>query len=321
MATEDQHEATESPPTGGLSDILPKPPSLVERVVDVGDRVHIPLLASALTFDGILAMVPLAVLVAAGLALLVDSATTFGVSDTSRMLEALLPAHLHVEGPADPFAMVEGLLETVRSYRSRITWVAVPAFIWFGSRLFAAVRNCLSQIFQVRAPRRHPRMVLDFLLSFGFGKLRDIGMMSVLLLLAFFNAVLSAGVALLSAEQVYLAPPFTFLVSTLGRILAEVVTIASAMLMFGALYRYASPKRLAWGGVLVAASTATFGFEVAKRLFGWYLASWAQGGVYSVDANIGALLLFLLWIWWVALVFLIGAAAASVWEQGRTTTA
>jgi uncharacterized BrkB/YihY/UPF0761 family membrane protein len=39
--------------------------------------------------------------------------------------------------------------------------------------------------------------------------------------------------------------------------------------------------------------------------------------VYSIDAGIGAALLFLLWVWWVALVFLIGAAAAVVYESGR----
>jgi membrane protein len=82
-------------------------------------------------------------------------------------------------------------------------------------------------------------------------------------------------------------------------------------------YRYASPKRLAWRGSVVAATTATLGFELAKRLYGLYLARSTGGAVYSIDAGITAVLLFLLWVWWVALVFLIGAAAAMVWESGR----
>ncbi len=317
MADEGGTTPDESPPRGGLSSVLPVKPKRLERVMALGERVHIPLLASALTFDALLALIPLGVMMIEGLGWFLDQMAYVDLAEPGALVAALLPLHVHTPGDSDPFALVERLLETVQGYRSRFSWVALPAFLWFGSRLFAAVRVCLSQIFEARQPQRSEQPVLDFLLGFLFGKLRDFGMMGILLVLAITNAILSAGVSLLASESVLLNPPFTLLTSTLGRILAELLAIGSAMLLFTLLYRYASPKKLAWKGSLLAGGVATVGFEVAKRLYGLYLGYWAGGGVYAVDASIGAVLLFLLWVFWVAMVFLIGAATAAVWEKGR----
>lgn len=317
MSRSEQGDEQGSPPTGGLSAVLPKKPKVVERVMALGERVHLPLLASALTFDALLALIPLVVLTIEGLGYILAQTTYLQMADPAALLSALLPLHVHTPGAPDPFALVEGLLTTVQGYHSRFSWVAVPAFLWFGSRLFAAIRGCLSQIFEARGPQRHERPVFDFLLGMVFGKLRDFGMMGALLLLALLNTVLSTAVSVMTSDAVALTPPFTFLTSTLGRVLAELLAIGSALLLFTLLYRYASPKRLAWKGSLLAAVVATVGFEVAKRLYGLYLSYWAGGGVYAVDASIGAVLLFLLWVFWVAMIFLIGAAAAAVWDKGR----
>ena len=84
-----------------------------------------------------------------------------------------------------------------------------------------------------------------------------------------------------------------------------------------ALYRYASPKRLPWSGALLASAVAAVGFEIAKRLFGLYLRYLNYSGQYSIEANVGAALLIILWLWYMSLVFLIGAAAADVWDRSR----
>ncbi len=318
MSEEPGKSPRKSPPHGGLSAVLPPKPKIIDRVQEVAERVHIPLLASALTFDALLALIPLVVLMLEGLGWFLSRTAQIEMADPGQLISALLPLHAHSPSAADPFAVIEQLLATVRDYQSRFTWVAVPAFLWFGSRLFSAIRGCLSEVFEARQPQRHEAPALDFLLGYLYGKLRDFGMMGVLLALAMANTVLSTTVALLASDAVYLAPPFTFLASTMGRILAELVAVGTALVLFSLLYRYASPKKMAWRGAAIAATVATVGFELAKRFYGLYLAYWAGGGVYAIDASIGAVLLFLLWVWWVALVFLLGAAAARVWEKGRT---
>lgn len=307
----------ESPPPGGLSAALQPPPRLFERVLSLSARVNIPQLASALTFDALLAIIPLIVLGVVILQVVLAQTTTFDPNDPTRIFTTLLPRHLHVDSTADPFHLVEGLLATIQRYAIGGSKIAILVFLWFGSRLFSSLRNCLMRIFDVDRPQRHEQPVLDFILGFFHGKLRDFGMIGVVLTLAGVNALLSVAVLVFNADTVYLTGPLSFFASTLGRIFTEVVTVGSAFLLFVLLYRYASPKRLAWRSSMVAGLTATIGFELAKRLYGIYLGAASDGAVYSIDAGIGAALLFLLWVWWVALVFLIGAAAAVVYESGR----
>ncbi|HRP08250.1 MAG TPA: YihY/virulence factor BrkB family protein [Gemmatimonadales bacterium] len=310
-------ESRESPPTGGLSAVIQPPPRLIERVGEIVERVHIPLLASALTFDTLLAMVPLAVLAAETLRWVLEHTSTIDPGNPSVLLTTLLPRHHHVDGPEDPFRMIEGLMTSLQNYSSSLSWVAVPVFLWFGTRVFGAMRACLVQVFDVKLPPRHRLPVYDFVLGYLHGKLRDLGLIALVLSLAGVNALLSVALVVFNADTVSLTPPMSFFASTLGRVFAEVVTVGSAFLLFAMLYRFGSPQRLAWRGTAIAALTATVGFELAKRLYGLYLARSTQVAVYSVDAGMGAALLFLLWVWWVALVFLIGAAAGKVWESGR----
>jgi membrane protein len=285
------------------------------RVLQRADERRLPLLASALTFDALLALIPLAILVIAGLGYLLDRTEYFGTSDPGQLLRSFLPTQLGRSGGPDTTAVAERLLELIGGYRSRLTWVAIPAFLWFASRLFAGTRVSLSLVLDAPHRKRHHAPALDYLLSYFFAKLRDLRMIGVVLALALVNTMLSAALAVLSAEGIRLAAPWTFFASGLGRILTESVAVGSALVLFTLLYRYASPKRLDWHGAAIAGVVATVGFEVAKRLFGLYLAYIARGGVYSVDANIGAALLFILWIWYMALVFLLGAVAARVWED------
>ena len=55
-------------------------------------------------------------------------------------------------------------------------------------------------------------------------------------------------------------------------------------------------------------------FELAKRAFGWYLDHLAVVNRFSTDANIGAAILFVLWLYYTALVFLIGGVVAETWD-------
>ena len=73
-------------------------------------------------------------------------------------------------------------------------------------------------------------------------------------------------------------------------------------------------RRLPWRTALLAAVFAAVAFELAKRLFALYLANFASLRAAAGDANIGALILFVLWIYYTALVFLLGGVVAETWE-------
>lgn len=305
----------ESPPAGGLSAVAPGG-TFLGKLFEALDRSNIPLLASALTFDTILALIPLSILMVAGLGSLLDSTEYFGTFDPGVLIANFLPAH-GTDSGGDPLTLAEALLAKIRGFRTSLTWLAVPAFLWFSTRMFSGIRVCLTNIFHAR-PREMPGgYVVSYLIGYLVGKAKDLVMVCVVLGLAFVNTLLSGTVQLLASQGAVLDPPWTFLVSGLGILFSEIVAIASGMVLFVTLYRYASPRRLTWSGALLAAGISTIGFEVAKRLFGLYLTSATRGGQFSLDENIGAALLLVLWLWYMSLVFLLGGVVAHVWEQGR----
>ena len=129
---------TESPPPGGLSP-LTRLPAPIQRLLETLDRANLPLLASALTFDAMLAVIPLAILTVAGLGFLLARTTYFDGADPGALIAGFLPPHAHNGGGVDPFLVVEGVLAKIRGYRSQLTLFAVPTFIWFSTRLFGAI--------------------------------------------------------------------------------------------------------------------------------------------------------------------------------------
>ena len=55
-------------------------------------------------------------------------------------------------------------------------------------------------------------------------------------------------------------------------------------------------------------------FEVAKRFYGWYLHNLAVADRFSADANLGAVILFILWLYYTGVVFLLGAVVAETFD-------
>jgi membrane protein len=73
-------------------------------------------------------------------------------------------------------------------------------------------------------------------------------------------------------------------------------------------------RRLPWKTALVAATFTALLFELAKRLYALYLANFASLEALGGDANLGAIVLFILWVYYTAIVFLLGAVVAETWE-------
>ncbi|MGH7593478.1 MAG: YihY/virulence factor BrkB family protein [Gemmatimonadales bacterium] len=318
MAEAPPHLA-ESPPGGGLSAAVASP-SLLAQIVAALDRVKLPLLASALTFDALLAIIPLAVLIVALLSWLLSS-TSLGTNGPGELFARFLPAHAHGVA-ADPFTLIEQLVAKIEGWnRSKLTWVAVPLFVWFSSRLFAAVRICLSQVFQVRQRPVRGHFVWSYIAGYLLAKGQDVVIALIVMTLAIANTVTTTTLGIAAARGVEVDPRWSFLLTTGGQWAARGVAFLFGIALFVLLYRYASPKRLAWSGALIASAVATLGFEVAKRLYGLYLVSTPHGGQYAIDTDLGAALLFILWMWYMSFVFLIGAAVADVWDRARAAQA
>jgi membrane protein len=245
-----------------------------------------------------------------GLTHLAQALASGSTVDAAALFHRFFPPHVSTPG-RDPFGTIERLLVRISENRGQISLYAIPAFVWFSTRLFAGIRTSLNEIYDISArpaPRRH------FLLNMLYAKLRDIGMVLATVVLFLANTLLTTGLALLQSRGVARIPELTFFVSSVGRLLGELLAFSFSVSLFYLTYAYASPRRLPWRTVLLAATFTAALFEVAKRLYGLYLANFASFEGPSGDANIGAAVLLVLWINYTAIVFLLGGVVAETWE-------
>lgn len=287
------------------------PAGFLRRTLQAADENNIPFLASALTFDALLAAVPFVLLVLIGLTHVAQAIAGGPAVDPTALFHRFFPPHTSAPG-RDPFELVERLLVGVARNRGQISLVALPAFVWFSTRLFAGVRTSLNDIYDVSARPSPPR---HFLFSWLAGKIRDSLMVIATVVLFLANTALSTVVTIAWARgEERVIPQLAFFFSTLGRFLGELLAFGFSVSLFYVTYRYASVRRLPWRTVLLASTFTALLFEAAKRLYGLYLAHFASVGSAAGDANIGAAVLFVLWIYYTAIVFLLGGVVAETWE-------
>lgn len=254
---------------------------------------------------------PLVLLLLVGLTHLAQAVSNGSAVNPATVFHRFFPPHSSTPG-SDPFGLIEGLLASISRNRGQLSLYAAPAFLWFSTRLFAGVRTSLNDIYDVSArplPRRH------FLLNMVLAKLRDMGMVLATVVLFLANTLLTTGLAILQDLGAERAPVnLAFFVSTLGRVSGEILAIGFSVSLFYVTYRYASLRRLPWRTALLASTFSAFLFELAKRLYGLYLTNFASIEGPAGDANIGAAVLFVLWVYYTAIVFLLGAVVAETWE-------
>ncbi len=275
------------------------------------DRHNIPFLASALTFDGLLAAIPFLLLLLVGLTHVANLSSGSSAQDLHQLFQRFVPRNADINGTG-PFVGIEKFLVGFTRARATVSYFALPLFVWFATRLFASIRTSLSLVYDV--PRRGGR---HFVLSYLNGKLRDMMMVLLTVALLTVNAGLGAVLKVFSSRADALGasvPLLKFFVSGLGSILTQFTTFAFGVSLFYLVYRHASPMRLPRIAALGGAIFVALLFELAKRLYGWYLVHTAVVNRFSADASTGAALLFVGWIYYTALVFLTGAVVGETWD-------
>ena len=233
-----------------------------------------------------------------------------GVVDLPRYFEAFLPPHDTTPGQ-DPFFLFENVLARIAQAGTRLSLYAVPAFLWFSTRLFASIRTSLNQMYDVsvRPPvRRH------FLVGMLLSKLRDVVMVILTLGIFLASIALATLVGIARARGEAGAPWLQFFFSSFGRWIPEALGLILTFTLFFIVYKYASLRRLDTQAVLVASAFGAAAFELAKHIFAVYLARMASASSVRVDFQLTAATLTVLWVYYTSLVFLLGGVVAETWQ-------
>jgi len=271
--------------------------AFVVRVYEGAVEANVPFLASGLSFDALLAAVPFIflLLAVAGYVLSVRAGhAQLEIDDYLRRY--ILPAS---DDPSSPFAPVLALAERVVGARGTLGLLGVPLFVWFSTRLFGSLRAALNEVFDTRETRSWVR-----------GKLQDVLLVGITTLLFVVNAALSQGVTLLAQLNLFGLGFLAFFV-------AQLLAFASVVTVFVVIFRYAPAYHMRRDTALFAALICALGFEAAKQVSGLYIRNMVHPNAIVSDATIGGILLFVLWTYYMALVFLLGGQIAQVYDLRR----
>ena len=270
---------------------------IARRTFEAAFEDNIPFLASALSFDLLLTMIPFVALLLAALGYLVQHQVTTQQVDLHELLARLVPST--VGGATDAaFQQVERVLAGIVRQRVRLTAVGLPLFLWFSTRLFGGLRAALNEVFDTDERRPWPTAkLLDLCMVLGTGTLLVLST-----LLATWEA---RGAASMSRG---------FAVDWLWRFSLELTSFALGVVLFFIIFKFLPSRRIVWRTALVAAVFCALGFEVARRLYALYVTRFATLDRVASDANIVALFLFLLWIYYTAYLFLLGGEVAETYD-------
>src|SRR6266567_2431330 len=128
----------------------------------------------------------------------------------------------------------------------------------------------------------------------------SIGLVAALGFLLMVSLLVSAG---LTAFGNYFNSilPFGELILTA---LNTVISVGLLSVLFAAIHKVLPDRHLEWGDVMVGAVVTAILFTIGKSLIGWYIGSSAVASTYGAA---GALMVLLLWVYYTAQIFLLGA--------------
>jgi membrane protein len=97
-------------------------------------------------------------------------------------------------------------------------------------------------------------------------------------------------------------------------ILNVVVSLMLISFLFAAIYKVLPDRELAWGDVAIGAIVTAVLFTIGKSLISWYIGSSAVASSFGAA---GALIVLLLWVYYSAQIFLLGAEFTKVYVDHR----
>ncbi|MGG5823823.1 YihY/virulence factor BrkB family protein [Falsiroseomonas sp. HW251] len=181
--------------------------------------------------------------------------------------------------------------------------LSVAVLLITASGVFAEIQSALNVIWKAE-----PRAAsISYLVR---ARLLSVGLVATTGFLLLVSLLVSAAMAALETSARGRFPEMAALVRALGFFTSFVLTA----LLFAAIYKLLPDRRLEWRDVAVGALGTAFLFTFGKTLIGWYIGGSGLAQRYGAT---GALVVVLLWVYYSAQVFLLGAEFTRAWAEQR----
>ena len=269
---------------------------LVNQTLDEFSKARGDLLAAALAFHSLLSMAPLIILAVAIAGLVLgEAAAHAGV--TQLLVDTL--------GPKSAATVNDWVSEASES-GGVASVVSVGLTLFAASRLGETLRNALNQIAQVDVfmAAGFRATIADYVRRriFAFAVVAASG--PLLLVMVLSRTVLTG-----FHHRLFASSPVEGLVVQL---LQLGVSLGSVAFTSALVFRYVPDTRIGWRNAWVGGALTSLLFNIGNALVSWYLA---RASVTAAYGAAGSLVVVLLWLYFSAQIFLLGAGFTRVYSQ------
>ena len=191
---------------------------------------------------------------------------------------------------------IQGLLESVSKPAESVTAALVSGILLLigATTVFAELQDALDRIW--RAPKRHRSGIWSLLRArlLSFGMIMGVGFLLMV------SLVVSAALAGLGK----LWGPLFADWEILANVIDVVVSFAFTTTVFAMIYKTMPRATVAWADVWIGAGVTALLFTIGKFLIGLYIG---RSGLTSGFGAAGSLVVVLVWVYYSAQIFLMGA--------------
>ena len=269
------------------------------RVYEKAGQDDIFFLAGGIAFNILLAAIPFLLLIVALIGYVLPQLFEDPQKAAVNYLVSILPASRALVSYARAF--IDGLIQE----RAQAGLVGLALFVWASTRLFGSLRSVMKSIFDLQEDRG----VIG-------GKIFDMKMVLVSGILFLANTGITLGLEAVQTFGIqWLGIGEEAQLQAIRRAYAQLLAFLFTFLMFVLIYRYLPTRRIPWRISLVAATFTGVVWESLKGAFAWYVTHVASYA--STYGTLATLVILVFWIYYSAVVFILGGEVAQVYELNR----
>ncbi len=272
---------------------------LARKSVDAWVDDYAPSMGAAISYYTVFSIAPLLIIVIA------VAGFVWGRDAVQGEIIQQLSGLIGTEGAAGIQALIESANKPAKGIVATI--ISVGVLIIGATTVFAELQSAMDRVWDVPpaqkasgiwATLRARLLSLGFILGLGF-------------LLAV-SLVVSAGVAAFGGWTTGLFPGW----EALMQVINTVFSLGVATVLFAMIFKLMPQASVAWRDVWVGAIVTAVLFEVGKTLIGLYIG---KSSVTSSFAAAGSLVVLLIWVYYSAQIFLLGAEFTWVYAHEHGT--
>jgi len=276
----------------------------LKRIWDNSAEDNVLFLAGGIAFNILLAAIPFVLLLITGLTYLVPEISDVEpTTAVNAFIDQLLPTHQETSG-----GLIHSMIADVLRTRGSVTVYSAILFAWLSTRLFGSLRTALAEVFDIENERSIIR-----------GKIFDFQMTLVGTILFALSTLVSTYMTLATSRGLSVLTTLGLRKEIMGDVeywLGRGLSWVFITLMFFALYKYLPVRKVRTRTAWLAAALSGLLFEGAKQVFRVVIASMNPSTLYT--GTIAALVIIVVWVYYAALIFLIGGEVGQVYELRRT---